>query len=183
MKGNNSVEAIFGRWYEGMFLLFAGIAFIGAIVYKSRWSFATAMFFAGIYTFLTLSSRLGGGIQYANNFGFIFVFIGFGALIAFVGIKPHNPYYLIYGMIMLLSGITFIIALTTRIYWIMAVGLVMTAGLTTAAWAIARNQYKFIGDADNEKQSYTKNPERKYVNPYKKVINTISNIITGKDKE
>lgn len=166
-NGNHVITEIFGFWYEGLFLLFAGIFFAGAIVYKSFLSVSLAMFSAGIYTYLTLSSRLGGGIQYANNFGFIMVFMGLGGIISFIGIKPKNPYYLMHGIIMLLSGLTFIIAITLRIYWIIAVGLVITAGVTVAVWALARNRYAPPSDADNDKEGYTKDPERKYFDPYK----------------
>lgn len=183
-RGNDIIIRLFGRWYEGLFLLLTGIAFVGAFVYKNYFSLASAMFFAGIYAFLTISSRLGGGIQYANNFGFILVFVGLGGVISFIGLKPRNPYFLMYGMIMLLSGITFIVSITLKLYWIIAVGLVMTLGISIAAWALARSKYSVNTDADNEKEGYTKNPDRKYVSPYKKIANAIGEIITKKgDKE
>ncbi len=106
-------------------------------------------------------------MQYANNFGFILLFIGLGGIISFIGIKPKNPYYLIHGVMMLLLGITFIVAMTLKMYWTIAVGLVITAGVTLIVWALARSRVAPPSNADNERKGYRKNPERKYLDSYK----------------
>lgn len=184
IKGNNIMVTVFGYWYEGLFLLLTGIFLVGSLIYKSYLSTSLAMFFAGIYVFLTVSSRLGGGIQYANNFGFILVFMGIGGFITFLGVKPKNSYYLIHGTTMFFSGITFIVAITTKIYWIIAVGLVMTAGISIIASAVARNRYAAVSTgADNEREGYIKNPERSYNNPYKKAVKKITDILSINKEE
>ncbi len=156
-KGNTKLFD-FVSWYELLFLLIGGVCFACALIGKSALVAHAGGLFTGLFLFLNVARRLGGGINYAYFFGIMLVVQGLFAFLSF-GLITKGKLDAIIAADFFIMGLTFIFSIMYELYWIIAIGVVFCIGASFIINAVCRNRST---EAVNEKKGYRANPNRRY---------------------